>query len=68
MEKCRRFSTSKTEHTDDLLHLNTEHIESKTEPTEFHVRPKTTIPKLFYFLSSKPTTPNKPDIPKLSDF
>ena len=47
--KNRQFLTSKTEHTDHLLRLNTEHTESfKTEHAESLLRPKMTIPNLSY--------------------
>ena len=48
-QKARHFLTSKTEHSDDLLRLNTKHPESlKTNHTESLLCPKTTIPNLYY--------------------
>ena len=42
------FFTCKTEHTDDLVRLNTEHTESsKTEDIESLLRPKTTTSNIF---------------------
>ena len=68
----RQYFTSKTEHLDNFLHLNTNHTEScETEQTDSLMRPKKTIPYLSVFLLSNNTKSflcQKTTIPKIPKF